>query len=76
MPNIKQGPDSTPSEIHASVPGTSTDLSMLNLSTPEHLREANPVAHQHTADSVQKKWGERSMSTGLSIQGRRMRGAL
>lgn len=72
MANMKQGPDSTPSERHASAPGTSTDLSMLNLSTPEHLREAHPVTHQHTADSVQKKWGERSMSTGLSMQGRRV----
>ena len=68
MTNINQDPNVKAAQTQGPSPGASTELSTLSLNTPDYLRETTPVVNHHTADSVQKKWGERSMSTGVSIQ--------
>lgn len=75
MANINQGPDTKPTEVQRTGAGASADLSTLNVSTPEYMRESSAVTHSHTPESVQRKWSERSLSTGASIQGRRVGGA-
>lgn len=75
MVNIKQDPETKPTEALAPGAGAVSDLSTLNLSTPEHLRESVAVTPSHTRESVQRKWGDRLMSTGVSIQCRRVGGA-
>lgn len=53
----------------------SPDLSALSLNTPEHLRESPLTPPRHTHESVREKWAQRSLSTGASIEGRRVGGA-
>lgn len=68
MADLKQGQDA-----HTARPpqGTAPDLSGVSLNTPEHMKE-NPLKPiEHTAESIQARWSARSISTGVTIEGRR-----
>ena len=75
MVKTDQGPETRATEVRRMEGGASTDLACADLRAPEYMREADLRPNSHTPDSVKRKWGERSLSTGVSIQCRIVGGA-
>ncbi len=68
MVDVKQGQDP---HLTRTNQGTAPDLSGVSLNTPEYLKENPPKLSAHTAESIQARWSGRSISTGVTIEGRR-----
>jgi hypothetical protein len=71
MADLKQGQDAP---LHRASRETSPDLSAVSLATPNHLRDDSLNSIKHTAESVQRKWSQRQVGTGVSIECRRSGG--
>lgn len=71
MADLKQGQDT---HLTRTNQGSAPDLSGVSLNTPDHMKENRPKPMEHTAESVQARWSGRSISTGVTIEGRRSGG--
>jgi hypothetical protein len=71
MADLKQGQDT---HLPRTTQGSAPDLSGVSLNTPDHMKENHLTPIEHTAESIQAKWSGRSISTGVTIEGRRSGG--